>query len=61
MPSQQADDFSMLMKSSGAIDEIFINVNPGETDLQKYIGDGGHWNIKIKFFEQRGDRRASPM
>src|SRR3989338_1414011 len=36
------------------VDEIFINVNPGETDLQKYIGDGGHWNIKIKFFEQRG-------
>lgn len=36
------------------IDEIFINVNPGETDLQKYIGDGGHWNIKIKFYEQRG-------
>lgn len=36
------------------IDEIFINVNPGETDLQKYVGDGGHWGIKIKFFEQTG-------
>jgi len=36
------------------IEEIFINTNPGETELQKYIGDGGHWGIKIKFFEQTG-------
>lgn len=36
------------------IKEIFINVNPGDTDLQKYIGDGGHWGIKIHFFEQTG-------
>lgn len=36
------------------VEEIFINTNPGETELQKYIGDGGHWGIKIKFFEQAG-------
>ncbi|MCF6276639.1 MAG: glucose-1-phosphate thymidylyltransferase [Candidatus Magasanikbacteria bacterium] len=36
------------------IEEIFINTNPGETELQKYIGDGGHWDIKIKFYEQTG-------
>ena len=36
------------------IEEIFINTNPGETELQKYIGDGGHWGIKIRFFEQIG-------
>jgi glucose-1-phosphate thymidylyltransferase len=36
------------------IEEIFINTNPGETELQKYVGDGGHWGIKIKFFEQTG-------
>ncbi len=36
------------------VEEIFINVNPGETQLQEYIGDGGHWGIKIKFFEQTG-------
>lgn len=34
--------------------EIFINVNPGEEEIQKYIGDGGHWGIKIEFFEQTG-------
>src|SRR3989338_2105712 len=36
------------------VEEIFINTNPGETELQKYIGDGGHWGIKITFFEQTG-------
>lgn len=36
------------------VKEIFINVNPGEDSLQKYIGDGGHWGISIKYFEQRG-------
>lgn len=36
------------------VKEIFINVNPGETEMQKIIGDGGHWGIKITFFEQTG-------
>ncbi len=36
------------------IEEIFINTNPGETELQKHIGDGGHWGVKITFFEQTG-------
>lgn len=36
------------------IEEIFINTNPEETELQKYIGDGGHWGIKITFYEQEG-------
>lgn len=36
------------------VEEIFINVNPGEVELQEHIGDGGHWGIKIKFFEQTG-------
>ena len=36
------------------VKEIFINLNPGETELQKYIGDGGHWDINIEFYEQTG-------
>ncbi|MFA5174994.1 MAG: glucose-1-phosphate thymidylyltransferase [Patescibacteria group bacterium] len=36
------------------VEEIFINTNPGETELQKHIGDGGHWGVKIKFYEQEG-------
>ena len=36
------------------ITDIFINTNPGETELQKYIGDGGHWGITITYFEQTG-------
>jgi len=36
------------------VTEIFINTNPGEKELQKYIGDGGHWGVKITYFEQTG-------
>lgn len=47
--------FHAIEKAVAAgVKEIFINVNPGETELQQYIGDGGHWGIKIKFFEQTG-------
>ncbi|MDO8499616.1 MAG: sugar phosphate nucleotidyltransferase [bacterium] len=47
--------FHAIQKAVDAgIEEIFINTNPGETDLPKHIGDGGHWGIKIKFFEQTG-------
>ncbi len=47
--------FHAIEKAVNAgVEEIFINTNPGETELQKYIGDGGHWGIKITFFEQEG-------
>lgn len=47
--------FHAIEKAVAAgVTEIFINTNPGETELQQYIGDGGHWGIKIKFFEQTG-------
>lgn len=36
------------------VEEIFINTNPGEDQIPKYVGDGGHWGIRIKFFEQEG-------
>lgn len=36
------------------VEEIFINVNPGEKELQEHVGDGKHWGIKITFFEQTG-------
>jgi len=47
--------FHVIEKAMEAgIEEIFINTNPGETELQKFIGDGGHWGIQITFFEQVG-------
>ncbi|HRH23181.1 MAG TPA: glucose-1-phosphate thymidylyltransferase [Candidatus Magasanikbacteria bacterium] len=36
------------------VTEIFINTNPGETQLQQMIGDGGHWGVQITYFEQTG-------
>lgn len=39
---------------AAGVTDIFINTNPGDTELQKYIGDGGHWGVNITFFEQEG-------
>ncbi|NCO04847.1 MAG: glucose-1-phosphate thymidylyltransferase [Candidatus Magasanikbacteria bacterium] len=36
------------------VTHIYINTNPGEIELQKHIGDGGHWGVNITFFEQTG-------
>lgn len=47
--------FHAIQKAVDAgAEEIYINTNPGETEIQKYVGDGGHWGIKIRFFEQTG-------
>ena len=42
------------------IEEIFINLNPGEQVLHKHIGDGGRWGIKIEYFEQTGGPQGIP-
>ena len=34
--------------------DVFINVNPGETEIQKCVGDGARWGINIKYIEQIG-------
>ena len=36
------------------IKDIIININPGETEIQKAVGDGGQWGAKIVYAEQRG-------
>ncbi len=39
---------------SAGVEKIYINTNPGDTELEKYIGDGGHWGVDIYYFEQQG-------
>jgi glucose-1-phosphate thymidylyltransferase len=36
------------------IKEIGISVNPGEEEMQKVVGDGARWGVKIVFIEQKG-------
>lgn len=39
---------------AAGVEEVFINTNPGDTELEQAIGDGGHWGISITYFEQTG-------
>jgi glucose-1-phosphate thymidylyltransferase len=36
------------------ITDIFINTNAEETELQKQVGDGSRWGIKITYYVQEG-------
>jgi glucose-1-phosphate thymidylyltransferase len=36
------------------ITDIFININPGEKELQKVVGDGSAFGVKITYIEQKG-------
>lgn len=40
--------------ADAGIREIGINVNPGEEEIQKVIGDGSTWGVKITYIEQTG-------
>ncbi len=36
------------------VKEIAINVNPGETEIQKVVGNGSRWGVNITYLEQSG-------
>ena len=36
------------------IKEIAVNVNVGETEIQKACGDGSRWGVKLTYLEQQG-------
>ncbi|HTK60554.1 MAG TPA: glucose-1-phosphate thymidylyltransferase, partial [Candidatus Baltobacteraceae bacterium] len=40
--------------AAAGIKEVGISVNPGEEELQKAVGDGSRWGVKISYIEQRG-------
>lgn len=39
---------------NAGVKELIVNVNPGEAELQKVMGDGSRWGIAIKYVEQEG-------
>ncbi|MFA5129483.1 MAG: glucose-1-phosphate thymidylyltransferase [Patescibacteria group bacterium] len=40
------------------ITEIAININPGEMEIQKAIGDGSRWNVRMTYLEQIGGAKG---
>lgn len=40
------------------IREIAINVNPGETEIQKVLGDGSRFGVTLTYLEQEGGPRG---
>lgn len=40
------------------ITDIAINVNPGEQEIQRVVGDGSRWNAHITYLEQTGGAKG---
>lgn len=36
------------------VQDVYINVNPGEQEMQLYVGDGSRWGARIHYIEQLG-------
>jgi glucose-1-phosphate thymidylyltransferase len=36
------------------IKDVVINVNPGENELQRWVGDGSRWGLNLTYLEQEG-------
>lgn len=39
---------------NAGIKDIYINVNPGEKELQQFVGDGSRWGARVTYIEQVG-------
>ena len=47
--------FYVLEKIEEAgITEVGININPGDEDFKRVVGDGSRWNMRITYIEQVG-------
>lgn len=40
------------------IKDVGININPGDTTVQKFVGDGSIWNLRVTYIEQRGGAKG---
>ncbi len=44
--------------AAAGITDIAINVNPGETEIQKVLGDGSRFGVRLAYLEQEGGPRG---
>lgn len=40
--------------AEAGIERVIVNVNPGERELQRHVGDGSRWGVAITYLEQTG-------
>ena len=36
------------------VKDVGININPGDVSVQKAVGDGSRWNLRVTYIEQKG-------
>jgi glucose-1-phosphate thymidylyltransferase len=46
--------YALEKVAEAGIKDVFININPGEKEIQKFVGDGQQWGVRVKYIEQIG-------
>lgn len=46
--------YALEKVAQAGITEVAININPGDQELPKALGDGSVWGLKITYLEQKG-------
>lgn len=46
--------YALEKVAQAGITEVAININPGDQELSKALGDGSQWGLKITYLEQTG-------
>lgn len=46
--------YAIEKMARAGIQEIYVNVNPGETEMPRVFGDGSAWGVRLHYIEQTG-------
>jgi glucose-1-phosphate thymidylyltransferase len=46
--------YAIEKMARAGVKEIYINVNPGETEIPRVFGDGSQWGVRLNYVEQTG-------
>ena len=51
-------EHAILKMADAGITEIAININPGDTEMKKALGDGSRYGVHLTYLEQEGGPRG---
>jgi len=46
--------YALEKLAAAGITEVYVNVNPGDTEMRKALGDGSRWGLRVALIEQTG-------
>src|SRR3989344_1053386 len=51
-------EYAIEKMVEAGITDIAVNINPGDKDMEKTLGDGSRWGVHVTYLEQQGGPRG---